>query len=381
VNKRFLRGQWLAVPILLAVLLGAAVPAGLADTPSAAWQTEVVDPDGCWYLSMALDGTGLPRIAYGARGAMDYAWNDGSTWHLDIVEDQPGATGWHPSLKLDSLHNPHISYYSPYSETLMYAEYSGASWHIQTVGSPYSLSGQTSLDLDSSGLPHVIYWDRTHLTVNYARYTGTTWQFDTIATMTDAGGQDVSLALALDSADHPRLCYYDADTDMLKYAYHNGSTWQFETVDNVFYNGQDCSIALDSQDHPHISYRDLGLLYATRDGSTWRITTIDDDFFAGDDSSLALDKWGRPHISYSDWDYPDEELRYAYFTGLHWWIEIVDTAAETRRFEDSSLALDTAGRPHIGYWDLGTSDVLKYAVRGAAPTANRVYLPLVLRQP
>jgi hypothetical protein len=378
-NKLAPISQLLVLSIVATVLLASSGMTGFAASPSAVWQTEVVDPDDCWYPSLALDSVGLPRIGYGADGELRYAWYDGSMWHPEIVEDEPGSTGWYASLALDSLDNPRISYYSPYSETLMYAAYYSGAWHLETVGSTYSGGGQTSLKLDSSELPHNAYWDYTHLAVKYAYRDGGGWHYDTLVSMT-AGGQSVSLALALDSADRPHLCYYDYEAGELRYAYHDGSIWRFDTVDDdVFYNGQNCSIALDSQDRPHISYRDLGLLYATRTGTAWRITTVDDDFFAGDGSSLALDNDGLPSISYTDWAYPDEELRYAYFTGFGWHIETVDTAAETRRFEESSLALDDAGRPHIGYWDLGAESVLKYAVRDATPVFSRLYLPLLMR--
>jgi hypothetical protein len=370
-----------ATLILLALTAVVAVPTVLAGTPSPAWQTETVDPEGCWYVSMALDGAGQPRIAYGAVGELRYAWHDGSTWQVETVEDQPGATGWFASLALDSLDQPRISYYSPYSSSLMYAEYYSDTWHIQPLGDPYNIEGQTSLALDSAEEPHIAYWDYTHLAVKYAHRAGSTWQFDTVATMA-TGGQSVSLALAVDSSDRPHLCYYDYETDELIYAYHDGTAWQVDPVaDLAIYNGQECSLVLDAQDRPHISYCDLGLWYATYTGSAWQLVSVDDDFFAGDTSSLALDSEGRPHIAYSDWAVPDQELRYAHPSGPGWWIETVDVAAEARRFADVSLALDAGDRPQIGYWDLGNLDMLKYAARDQAPVTSLVYLPLILRQP
>ena len=371
----------LRASLILVVLMAAvAVPTVLAGTPSPAWQTEIVDPEGCWYVSLALDGADRPRIAYGAVGELRYAWHDGLDWQVETVEDQPGSTGWHASLALDSLDQPRISYYSPYSSSLMYAEYYSDTWHIQSLGDSYNIEGQTSLALDSVEEPHIAYWDYTHLAVKYAHRAGSTWQFDTVATMA-AGGQSVSLALDVDSGDHPHLCYYDYETDELIYAHHDG-TWQFDPVTSLTsYNGQECSLVLDAQDRPHISYRDLGLWYATYAGSTWQKTFVDDDFFAGDTSSLALDSAGRPHIGYSDWAVPDQELRYAHWSGLGWWIETVDVAAEARRFADVSLALDAGDRPRIGYWDLGSTDALKYAARDQVAIASLVYLPLVLRQP
>ena len=375
-------GHSLRALLILVVLTAAVVvPTVLAGTPSPAWQIETVDPEGCWYVSMALDRADRPRIAYGAVGELRYAWHDGLTWHVETVEDQPGSTGWHVSLALDSLDQPRISYYSPYSDSLMYAEYYSDTWHIQTVGDPDTSGGQTSLALDSAEEPHIAYWDSTHLAVKYAYRSGTIWHFDTVTTMA-AGGQSASLALDVDSGDHPHLCYYDYEADELIYAHHDGATWQSDPVaDLTSYNGQECSLVLDAQDRPHISYRDLGLWYATHTGSAWQRTSVDDDFFAGDTSSLALDSEGRPHISYSDWAVPDEELRYAHSSGPGWWIETVDVAAETRRFADVSLALDAGDRPRIGYWDLGNPDTLKYAARDQAPTTSLVYLPLILRRP
>jgi hypothetical protein len=373
--KRLLAGSFLMILSLVLV-----VTQTLAETGASAWQIEIVDQAGCWYPSLALDSAGSPHISYGAAGELKYARHDGSAWQPELVEDQPGATGWYSSLALDTLDAPHISYYSPYSSSLMYAHYITPSWQIETVGSAYNQGGKTALALDSANLPHIAYWDNTNRQVGYTHFDNVNWLFDPIATI-PTGGQSVSLAIDLDSADRPHVCYYDYDTGMLKYVYHNGAAWSSETVDDdVFYNGQGCSIALDSQDRPHISYRDLGLMYARRSGSAWQTTVVDDDFFAGDGSSIALDSHDLPHISYNDWAVPEHDLRYAYFTGHSWWIEIVAVADEDRRIEDTSLALDDADLPHIGYWDLGTTDILKYAVRDTAPTFNRVYLPLVVRQ-
>ena len=378
-NRFLLIGLLLVGGLFITLTMGVAISTGLAETAASAWQTEVVDATDCWFPSLALDSAGQPRISYGAAGELKFARHNGAAWALEFVEEQPGSTGWYSSLVLDSLDNSHISYYSPYSNTLMYTRYYSESWHIEPVTNTADLGGQTSLALDSLNRPYIAYWDSPNLAVKIAYHDGVDWQINTVDTMMGSG-QNVSLALALDTADQPHLCYYDYDAGALKYAFHNGSNWQLDTVDDaVFYNGQNCSIALDAQDQPHISYRDLGLLYAHNNGSSWQTATVDDDFFAGDGSSLVLDHYDQPHISYTDWAVPDYEVRYAFFAGSSWWIEIVDTIPSGQSFAETSLALDNIDRPHIGYWQVGNPDILKYAARDAAPIINQVYLPLIVR--
>ncbi len=373
-------GLALSVGLLLSWMVNAVVIAESANTANPAWQTEVVDDTDCWFPSLALDSNGQPRISYGALGELKYAQLNGATWDLEFVEEQPGATGWYSSLAIDANDNPHISYFSPYSSSLMYARYYSSSWHIDPVTETADLGGLTSLALDNTGKPHIAYWDSPNLTVQYTFQDGHSWHFEPITTMTGSG-QNVSLAMTLDDANTPHLCFYDYDAGSLNYAYRNGSDWQIDIVDDdVFYSGQDCSIAIDTLGKPHISYRDLGLQYARYTGSSWQISTVDDDFFAGDGLSLALDSDDKPQISYADWAATDQyDLRYAFSNGSSWWIEIVDSVPSGERFVVTSLALDNDDRPHIGYWQLGIPDILKYAVRDDAPIIYQVNLPMIVR--
>ncbi|MBN1660688.1 MAG: hypothetical protein JXA93_19990 [Anaerolineae bacterium] len=360
--------------LILAILL---LPARAAVAPP--WEVEVVDPDAAGYLSLAIDQVGNPRIAYHAYGDLGYAWHDAGVWNLETVEAQPGNTGWYPSLQLDAADNANISYYSAYSETLMYASHATTVWQTEMVGDTYSTAGQTSLALDSNGLPHIAYFDYDHGLVQYAWNDSSTWHYEVIDTMT-SNSQFVSLALALDSGGQPHLCYYDADVEALVYTYRPGSTWLFDTVDaDVFYNGQECDIELDSQDRPHISYSDLYMFYTYHDGMTWHTSTVDDTFAIGRFSSLALDTTDDPHIVYTGWINSQPVLLYAYSAGFDWHLETVDSTSSPERFEDVSLALGSGGRPHVAYWALSTVDVLKYAVRGEAAIRHLVYLPIVVR--
>jgi len=67
-------------------------------------------------------------------------------------------------------------------------------------------------------------------------------------------------------------------------------------------------------------------------------------------------------------------LKYAFFDGYAWHIEIVDSLGYEGLY--TSLALDASDRPHVAYYYLDNGD-LKYA--WVAEPAYRLYLPAVFK--
>ena len=72
------------------------------------------------------------------------------------------------------------------------------------------------------------------------------------------------------------------------------------------------------------------------------------------DTSLVLDSSGRPHVSYYDYgaNGSSTDLKYAFFDGAAWTITTVDA---NNAGEHNSLALDSLGRPRIAYIGSGAA--------------------------
>jgi len=162
-------------------------------------------------------------------------------------------------------------------------------------------------------------------------------------------------AICLDSNDMPHILYYKNDAGVLRYASWDGSKWIYETIsdDNKWYGGI-LSMAFDKNDIPHISFYEWNygdLMYGYKDGDKWVVQIVDGQDDAGMFNSISLDSKGYPHIAYIHSIYTNpyrEELKYAYYDGTKWNIEVVDN--EMREQGDyCSIALDSKDHPHIVY--------------------------------
>ncbi len=346
--------------------------------PNLAWLTEHLDAPkisadmSC--RSLRLDSAGNPRIGYFRDHPihkLQYAGWMGSAWDLQTV-DSEGWVGRDTSLALDSADNPHVSYYDFTNRDLKYARWTGSTWHLQIVDGTGDVGGYTSLALDSADNPHVSYYDWLNADLKYARWTGSAWDLQTVDSEGWVG-RDASLAL--DNADNPHIIYSDGSNEELKYARWTGSAWDIQTVKG--FEGQfgdygwfeSIALALDSGGNPHVSYmyceslevpRQPPLEYASIEYARWTDSTWDIRILAtsntcwGHDTSLALDTAGNPHITY----YDGNDLQYAHWTGDAWDIQTVDSAGYYGWH--TSLALDSAGNPNISYYDWYNGD-LKYA--------------------
>jgi hypothetical protein len=343
------------------VLAYSASGLSLARWDGVQWNIETVDSGTVWIVapdSISFDSSGNPTICYqqGWRGInLKLAGWDGISWNLEIV-DSKGDVGDYSSLVFDTAGNPAACYLDNDRNALKFARWNGSLWNIEIVDSVGGYSVRNSLALDSSGYPNISYYDSSGFTaLKFARWDGAAWNI-----MTVSGIADMYNSLAVASMDTAVVAYtyyvpgpHDPLDEGLRLSRWNGTAWQLETV---FTQSPDSavSLALDSSDRPAISYlNNEDLRFVRWDGTQWNDAIVDTDYCSWS-TSLALDSSGNPAIGY--YQYVNAGLKYAKWNGTEWRLELVDS--EATHGGDISLALDSSGAPSVSYF---SDDCLKFA--------------------
>ena len=98
---------------------------------------------------------------------------------------------------------------------------------------------------------------------------------------------------------------------------------------------------------------------------SWQVTTLDVRGYVGQNADLTLDANGYPHIAYSG-DYGStSELRYTWWDGFAWQLEVLEEATATGEYP--SIDIGPNGQPRISYYHRSDT-ALRYAVRGSDGT-------------
>jgi hypothetical protein len=197
----------------------------------------------------------------------------------------------------------------------------------------------------------VIYYTLLIILLLYSYILSADWQYY-ILDKTPAG--DIN-SIVLDSNNRPYILFYYIGGNALTLAHWTGCKWIYEPLSSYENYGSDSSLAIDNKENIHASFRDCetdDLMYGYRDKDTWYIYKIDNEDNAGPFNSIAIDSKGYPHIAYCR-EYNNDnnaELRYAFYDGTKWNIEVVDNEYQEEGYF-CSLALDSNDYPHISYMD------------------------------
>jgi hypothetical protein len=204
-----------------------------------------------------------------------------------------------------------------------------------------------------------------------------------IQTVDSAGLVGQESAITLDRSSRPVISYFDRTNYALKLVHCGDATCSsgnsFVTVDNNGQVGVGSSLTLDSNDRPVISYYDISnghlkLAHCADANCTsdTSIITVDSSGDVGRQSSLVLDSSGRPVIGY--FDAGNSALKLAHCADANCTsgtsIVAVDSSGDVG--SEPALTLDSVGKPVISYLDTtNTADIsLKLAHCGDANCAN-----------
>lgn len=331
------------------------------------WHVEVADEGGRAGASASLvvDADDRVHVSYLDHYDLGYARQLVSGWQFESVDSNVEA--FDISLALDQTGVPHIAYCDHRTLDLKFAYLDVSGWHTETVST--SPGHGISLAVNGDGYAHMSYCvTDSGGQLEYAYQGAAGWQIEVAA----ADVAQARTSLILDASGYPHIAYYGAGGSQLRHVYKDETGWHGETIDTGTYaqSDWDVSMAMDANGHLHVSYFKGMLNYAYQGDLGWQPETVDAD--GGPYHSLALDGAGLPRIAY--YNTSQEGLSYAYKDAAGWHLQTVDNVGSAVQFP--SMAIDTKGRPHIAYQDLWNGDV-KYAY--AFTGDNWIYLPLVFK--
>lgn len=163
--------------------------------------------------SIVIDSLDIPHIMCNYGGTL-YYYTRVAQGNWPVSSFAAGFESHHPSVILVN-DVPHVAYWA--NSQLRYAYKDGASWPITVVDMGTSIGQYPSLQIDDSGRIYIAYYDGggTDLKFAYRNLSGTWATF-----VVDGVGTNVGqyCSLVLDQANTPHICYYDATNRQLKHA-------------------------------------------------------------------------------------------------------------------------------------------------------------------
>jgi subtilisin family serine protease len=237
------------------------------------------------HLSLALDQTGKPAIAYfdSTYADLKYADFNGQEWETRRL-DRPKATGQFPSLAFDRQNQAMIAYHLKSGANLRFVQFKrdAGGWERSTLDSAGNVGRFPSLAYtvndDGTDIFAVAYADDTNGNLKYIRYSsapenvGGGWLTAVVDDLSGVANIDLSL-----ETGQAHIAYRDTLNGDVKFAYRN-TDWFTELVADTGSVGISVSLFYDPSGNPAIAYHNRtkdATYLATRGGpGAWTDTRL-----------------------------------------------------------------------------------------------------------
>lgn len=225
-----------------------------------------------WDNAIVVDENGLLHVSavdpssFGGPG-VEYAFYDGNNWSVEAVGTGGIMYAHATSIDVDSVDDPHITYYNDVNQSLGYAVRKSGIWLNVKVDSIGDVGRYSSMELDDQSLPHISYLEAAGNNIAYVKYAsfdGVQWSTIYIDTLTNlvlpSGVLGARRSTSLDYLSDGTIHIAYSDKDVVKLAkYTPGSVgWTKETIVDVSQSsvvlGQLVTLRMDSKNNAHLTY-------------------------------------------------------------------------------------------------------------------------------
>lgn len=341
------------------------------DALSGAFTIETIDSagDAGRFSAIAVDSAGVVSVAYydGSKGNLKLARRVGGTWQIETV-DAEGDSGHHVAIVADPIGRLHIAYQEANDSRVRYAlRLANGTWRLEAPDPAAKSTGQLSIVVESSS-PRIAYHDAENTALKLAARNAGIWSNETLLVTGDVGDLP-SLAVGPNGTLYASA--WDHSNNRLLIGRRVAGVWTFDSEQlsdgyaiEPLYTSVVPKAGLPG---PHVAVYvrapggERQLLHIVRidERPTERSNLIVQDSTRLSAAALAIDANGTLHAAYRAralfGTAERGPLFYAVGTPGNWHIEAVVRQAD--RSGNIELALDGAGRPHIGLLDYLRSGV------------------------
>ncbi len=368
----------------ISIVLALVLSLSATGAANAQWVDETVASEGQQgeYSSIVLDSSDTPHAAWydATNTRLMYGKRHIDGWDITIIDE--GSKGRYAHIALNPTTDlPGIAYYDSADDNANFAWFDGTDWHTEVVDDTSDDQGQwIDLAFSNDGVPYVSYhFDEgdilSELGLMVCSRGVDAWSCTEVDDRTQGLGVfalGTHTAITFNGYNQPQIAYHDEADTSLKFAWNPGSSWQTDTVSDLLdlcgtYNG----IAVDAGNNVYIStydestFGDNCAAVFKKIAGSWSKDQVEctSSSSTGRYSDIAVDDDGVLHMVY----YAGGQLRYADDSNGSWAIYALDTDPSYW----SNIALDSAGNPHVVYYNYTDMDI-KYTRKLGPPEVASV---------